>query len=360
MFNKVKIEADLYGIVGFRQPYNPDSQVTLDAENLTSRSGRYVTDNPWVKVENIVQTQDYSKIDDVQFNEYLKHQQFASISSVCNAVFNDSDYIDRQLFYQFALNKKNTETLPDGFVGYRMYVSAEKNVAFEITRTQLDFEGAGEVTLMLFNTSKKDPIQTKKITITDSFQVEPLNWVVDNTDGTYKGDYYLGYLSNDPDLGTLKPYKRDYDRSNYESNISCIYWEQIYFSGVSDPELPDLTTVKGTAQYCGVNPDITVFNDYTDMINQNQRLFGYAIYLDFCIRLISIPLSSTRSNNGQRRSDATTVRMLQEIDGQTEDRAVKVTGLRPMFMGEIKRLSKEIDKLKEGYFGGYITVTTLM
>ncbi|PHR23560.1 MAG: hypothetical protein COA36_16650 [Desulfotalea sp.] len=341
-----------------RNPYDPEYQI-LDAANLASKSGRYVTDNPYVKVKNIKELQDFPAIDDTDFNEFLKHQQESSISSVCNAVFNKSDFIDRQLFYQYAQNKVNTETLPDGFVGYRLEVSLEKNVALEITRVLLDFEGTGDLKLLLFNTAKKEPIQSQTITITSSHQVEELTWVIDNTDGTYKGDYYLGYLTNDVDLGTLKPYKRDYDRSNVESVISCLWWEPTLFRGVTLEELPDLTTREGFDLATGLNPDISVYYDYTDMILQNQRLFGYAIYLDYCIKLISLSLSSDRSNKNQRSSEINVVRMLQEIDGQTTDKAVKITGLRPMLWGELKRLTKEIDSLKEGYFGGYIKIGTL-
>lgn len=358
MFNKGKIQTGLYGIVGLRQPYNPDYQI-IDADNQVSTSGYFVTDHPMVKVEYLKDSQDFDQISDADFNTHIKNIQESAIASVCNAIFNDSDYLDRQVLYPFAQNRQATETLEDGLVAHKIRVSTEKNVAFEISRILLDFEGAGDIKLMLFNTSQTTPIESKTITITSNHQVEVLNWRVDNSGDTYKGEYYLGYLSNAVAIGTLKPYKRDYENSNIEANITYLDCDKVLFKSHATETLPDLTTETSIDECLGLNPDITVFEDFTDMIVNNKMLFGYAVYLDMCIKIISTYTSSLRSNRNQRMSEAQTIRMIQEIEGQSGANAVKITGLRPMLVGELRRLAKEIEKLKEGYFGGIITVQTL-
>jgi hypothetical protein len=359
MFNKSKIETGLYGVVGLRQPYDPDYQL-LDADNQLSSSGYFVTDNPYVKVDYLKSNQDYVSISDADFNTEVKQIQHSAIASVANAIFNDSDYIDRQVLYPHAQNRVNVETLPDGLVCHKIRVANEKNVAFEITRVLLDFQGTGDIELMLFNTSQDAPIESKVIKITSTHQTELLNWRVDNSGDTYKGEYYLGYLTNYIDIGTLKPFKRDYDRSDIQSCITHLDINQFYFVNHGTNALPNLDNESSLDEAIGLNCDITVFDDFTDMILNNKMLFGYAIYLDMCIKIISTYAASSRSNAKQRFSESQVIRMIQEIEGQNTDGSVKVTGLRPQLLGELKRLTKEIDKLKQGYFGSYARVETLM
>ena len=78
------------------------------------------------------------------------------------------------------------------------------------------------------------------------------------------------------------------------------------------------------------------------------------------IKMIGFNLASLRSNKISRIGEANTVRMLQEIEGQGGEGVVKIAGLRPMLLGEIKRLSKEIQSLKDGYFQGSISTYTDM
>lgn len=359
MFNKSILEADLYGIVGLRQPYNPDYQI-IDAANLGSTSGYYVTDNPYVKVEYLKQNQDFVSISDSDFNEKIKHIQHSSISSVANAVFNDADYIDRQVLFINAQNRVNTESLSKGFVAHKIEVTCEKNIAFEITRVLLDFKGSGTIKLMLFNTSSDLPIESKDIVINSTHQNEVLNWRVDNAGDNYKGDYYFGYITDTVAMNDLNPFKRDYDRSNIESEITHLNIDRVFFDNHGTEILPDLSVETSLDENIGLNPDITVFDDFTDMVINNKMLFGYAVYLDMCIKIISTYASSMRSNRDKRNSESQMIRMIQEIEGQNTDGAVKVTGLRPQLIGELKRLTSEIDKLKHGYFGGYARLETLM
>lgn len=353
MFNKSKIDS-LFGIVGWRSPDNPDYQI-LDAANLASTSGRFVNDNAYAKVELVKDNQDYAGQSNAEFNTKLKELQETSISSVCSAVFNDSDYIDRQVFYRYAQNKTNTETLPNGFIGYKLTIDDAKDVAFNISRILLDFDGTGDIELMLFNTAKKEVVFSQVVSITTDHQEVELNWTLDDTDSIYKGDYYLGYNT---DSLTVQPFTRDYNQSSILSSIVGLGVENVFVSGHNTNTLFDLNDVDGNSQTTGLNPDITVFKDYTDLILNNKSLLSYAILLDLQIRCISLNLSSIRSSNDQRRGNDMTVAMLQTIEGQNSEGSVKITGLRPMLSGEIKRLVNVIKELKEGYFGGTIRTYT--
>lgn len=356
MFDASKITEKLVGIVGLRQPYNPTFAI-LDAENTQSRSGLFVTDNTYAKIELLKDTQDYKGINDTQFNDLLKRMQKASIINVCSQVFNnESAYIDRNLLFKNASNKIETQTLPDGFVGYRIRIDSDKNLAFKITRALLDFEGTGEIKLLLFNTAKKDPLFEQEITITTDHQEVALNWTINNTDTTYKGDWYIGYLSEGI---TVRPYKRDYNDGNVMSNISFLCIDGGYVSGYNLETLFDVSSFGFDTLSNGLNFDITVYDDFTDLIIQNENLFARAIYLDFVINFLHSYATSIRSNANERLSDVIVSRALMEIEGtKGVDSPVQVQGLRPQFLREISQIKSEIEKIKRCYFGEEIQVIT--
>ena len=354
MINKTKIQASLNGLVGFRQPFNP-AYAILDANNLASRSSQFVTDNEFVKVEYVKDGQDYADISDADFNTFLANKQNESIFSVCNAVFNKPDFIDRGLYYNYALNKVNTVTLPIGFVGYEIEVDELNNIALSIKRVLLDFEGTGDFKLLLFSSSKIDPIKTKEITITTDHQEVVLDWVIDNTDGIYKGSYYIGYLTTGL---TINPYARDYDNSNVQREFTHLDIEQIQVVGHNTETLFDLTQTSGMSDVTGLNLDITVFYDYTDLIINNEMLFATAIKLDLQINLASISLASLRSNRNERNSETILRKMLVEIEG-ADDGTVKKRGLRSQLNGALNSIREEIEKLTVGYFGGVLFTETL-
>ena len=133
MINVTKIQTSLIGLIGFKQPFNPDYAI-VDASNLLSASGYFVTDNPYAKIEYIKDNQDYISISDSNFNLVLKQLKQSAISNVCNQVFSEYDFLDRNLLFKNATRKTNTNVLPIGFVGYRIEVGNTKNIAFKLNR----------------------------------------------------------------------------------------------------------------------------------------------------------------------------------------------------------------------------------
>jgi len=357
MLNPTIISDKLYGLVGIRQPYNPDYQ-KINTDNQGSRSGYFVTDNPLVKAETIIDSQDYQAISETDLNAWLKIKQQESIVSVGNAVFNRVDHLDRQVLYKNATNKIDTETLPDGFVGYRIQVSSKKNIAFQIKRVLLDFEGTGDIELLLFNTSQKAPIQSQVITISTDHEEYVLDWAVDNSGGLYKGDYYLGYLTNYVDINDLVPYKREYNNADIESLITDLCITRIKVAGHSTNTLFDLDDEDGLSETTGLNPDITVYEDFTDLMIQNESMFARAIQLDMQVSFLSEIFASIRVNRNERISAAMLDKMRLEVEGFNDGRVHKV-GIKAQLKRSIETVRDEIDKLREGYFGEEIFVETL-
>ena len=70
----------------------------------------------------------------------------------------------------------------------------------------------------------------------------------------------------------------------------CI--ENIKVPNVTGTDIFNLDNVDGADETWGLNPDITVYYDYTDLITNNKRLFSTAIQLQGQI----ISLSQYESN----------------------------------------------------------------
>lgn len=355
MFDVTKIQTGLTGLVGIRQPLDPTYAI-LDATNLASRSGLYLDDIPNFKLKYYIDTQDYAAASNVDMNNHLRTIQDSAIVNVCNAVFGKESYIDRGFLYSHAMNRINVDTgLLNGFVGFKIKPSMTKNVAFKITRVRLEFQGAGDITLVLFNSALNVPMQTKTVTISQNTQLETLNWVVSNSDGDYKGEYYFGYIYD----GTLQPFKRDYENSNIQNVYKEMSVEKVYVENGDAVNLFDLSQVHGLSQNTGLNPDITVYDDFTDMILQNEHLFAKAVQLSWVIDIMNRYVNSTRSNRNERLSKEQLM-LIQAIEGTKPDAPIKVTGLRQLLGWELKSVRKEIKDLQRGYFGGQIKVGTLM
>ena len=340
MVNINKIQTSLLKIVGFQQPYNPKYAI-VDIDNLVSESGYFITDNPYAKIEFVKDNQDYYNITEEQFNELLVNLKKSAISNVVNQVFSEYDFIDRSVLYKNADNKIALEVLPIGFVGYKIEVSNAKNIAFKINRVLLDFEGAGDIELIVWNTASKTPIFTKTITITSDHQEELLDWTFDNSDKTYKGDYYIGY--NTTGL-TVAPYKRDWKPSSFK----YLGIDKVRVLNHNTNTLFNIDNVEGMSEDCGLNFDITLFDDYTDFILNNKMLFARAIQLQCTISCIQIYMASLRSNSNQSHANQVYEKIMIELEGTRADNVIYIKGIKNQLLSEISSIRSEIQKLKIG------------
>lgn len=344
------------GLVGFNQPYNP-AYAIVDVDNLASESGYFATDNPYAKIEFIKDNQDYTNISNTDFNLLLKSIKRASIANVVNQVFSEYDFIDRAVMYANASNKTEIETLPIGFVGYKIEVGKEKNIAFKINRVLLDFQGTGTLTILLWNTAKKDPIQTIAVSITSDHQVVELNWTVDNSDTTYKGDYYIGYNTQGI---TVSPYKRQFNNANIMSRFRGLCVDKVAVKNHSTNQLFDLHAIVGMTEDCGLNFDISLFEDFTDFAINNKILFSRAMQLSIIISCIQIYMASLRSNANQQHANQVYEKIMIELEGTRAESVINIKGLKNQLLSEISSVKMEIAKLKMGFSKkGQIMVSTL-
>ncbi len=355
-YDKLKIEDKFSGLVGFRQPDDPNFFV-LNPANLQSDSGLFVNDNPFAKLELLKNTQNYDSIDEIQFNTKLTRVMNNSINAVVSSVFSgigSQDYLDRSRQFKYPMNRINLESIPDGFVYEKIRVYEKENIAVNISNVLLDFDGTGDIELRLYSTSQVLPVFTKIVTIDSKHQEVELNWRLDNTDGIIGGEFYFGY---DNTGLSVTPFKRDYERSNIRSSYSCLYTNSGIIKGYTGTDLWDLSSFDNISQSTGLNLDITIENDFTDLAINNKSLFAEAIDMECQIQFLNEYVASTRSNKDQRLAQQMMVSISDTV--VTENGKSFSKGLRPSLQLMIDRVHKQIAKIERGYYGTYFNTVTL-
>lgn len=353
MFDVNLIKQEFNGLVGFRQPANPKFSI-LDAGNQVSKSGLYVTDNPYAKIEYIVANVDYERSTAAQINTILKRMLETSAVNICSQVFISDDFIDRNQIYTNTQNKVEQLELPQGFVGYRINISEDKNIAIRLNKIIFEMVDAGTIELLVFNSNKKLPLQTIPVNYTDFYYAQTLDIILNDLD-FHKGSFYIGFINNT----NLKTYKKNYNDSSTANNIQHLAIQNTVVEDHVSTMLFDLDDAKDFSEYCGFNLDITVIEDYTDFIVTNKFLFARAIYLDAIIACLNICTATLRSNSDERSANELYGRIITEIEGtRPDDNVITIKGLRPQMVYEISQIKEQIAKLKGGFFGrGYFVET---
>lgn len=359
MFDVTKIQDRLTGLVAVRQPLDPTYD-RLDEDQYLCTSGQYLDDVQHFRLEYWIDAQNFATAADEDLQSAWSNMEKSAISNVVSQVFNKPSYIDRNLIYSNTFDRSKVRTLSNDtstFYGYELKLSKRKNVAFLISTVRIEAftdSNGGELAVQLFHSSQATPIKTKTIEVVNdgTLQIEQLDWYIDNSDQYYQGTFFLGYGL--PDF-VFKPYERDFNDANRMNNISELSIRPIINVGT----FADLETIDTDDTHNGLNFDITIYEDYTDLVSQNKFMFAKAIQLQWATSVLLQVVSSSRSNKNQRISAEFLQVMLLSINGQRGFGLPTIVGLREMINGEIGRLQEEIEKLQRGYFPGPLTTGTL-
>lgn len=357
MFVADKVRQGSEGLVGIRQPFDPDYAI-FDPLSQTSKSGYYIDDVSMFKASFFVDAVCPANANQQQVNELFQRLVTDSVVNVANNVFIGTDFVDRQVQYAYANTFQVLENqLPNGFVGQRFIPSRMKDVAFSLNTVYLQFEGDGDLELLLFNSNEIEPIQRKTITISPSKKTYklPLDWLCDNTE-YYKGEWYVGYIFD----GSIVPYRKQFENANVRNQIKELYYEEVIVSGHMTDTLFDLAQVGQSGNIAsGLNFDVTVYEDKTDFILQNLRLFGRAVQLSMAIKVFNEIITSDRSNEKQRRAAESAKTLMVTLKG-LKGQGIREEGLEVALVKEIEQLRKQVERMQKSFWGkGQILVNTL-
>jgi len=351
MFNISKIQDAFVDLVGLRVPPNPEyNQVNAFT---SSDSGLFVDDVEHFKVEFFVKSQDYAGATSGDLNAKMLQIYNSAISSVLHQAFTKPSFIDRNRLFSHTYDTNESVTQngdEQTFYGYEIKVSDKKNIAFKITKAIIEMTRTADagLTLQVYHSSLIVPLYSEVISIVnatdDLIKIVDLNWVIDAVDLPYKGSFFVGYFRP---ANTLKPIKREFNRANEMNTFSELSIERMQIQN----NFRNLENIESADDHNGVNLDITVYDDYTDLIIQNKFLFARAIQLQWAMTVMLGYVNSMRSNREQRIAVDFVNMTLLAVEGQRGLGMQRVLGLREQFNGQVKDLKEEMKKIREGYFG---------
>jgi hypothetical protein len=303
-------------------------------------------------------TQSFASATNSDYQTKWNNLQTATISNVMSQVFNKPAYIDRNLIYSNTFDRNESVTLSTDitrFYGYKIEVSDKKNIAFALKNLRFEGVGSGDIVIELFHSSQLNAIKTKTVTLVNdgTIQMVDVDWYIDMSLNYYKGSFMVGYYIANVD--TFVPYKRNFNNAININDISELCISRIENVG----DFSAMENIIFSNDHNGLNFDITVYTDYTDLIIQNKFIFSKAIQLHWALSVLLSAISSNRSNRNERFTKDMLNMVLLTIEGQRGFGMQKVVGIREQANGEIGRLQQEIKSIIDGYFTQEIVNVTV-
>jgi len=335
------IQADIInsvavGVVGWKQSSRTGSPV-LDTANKASSSGLYYQmGNGLCTVENIKAAVDDEAISDVNINTYLADLAKSALNDVCHRVFDVEDFVDGGLLLKH--ENKFSETLDNGtdFVGFEIDLSKRNDLSVILNSLLLEFNAVDSVKVLLFNSQVNAIIDSETIaTLANSVKSTSAGWVLN--DLQYGGKWYVGYLRSGL---TAKAIKRNFSLASLQTAFAGVDIKPIKVAGWNAETMFDPSLVTYTSDTWGMNFNISIYKDYTDIVKSNVNRFAKALQLQVCANVIDLLSNSVRSNKNERLSKAYA---LVELNGNRYNPAF------PEHSGVLSKLNTEIKILRNTY-----------
>ena len=340
MINVSEIRSNLFGVVGLRQPYDPEYDI-LESTLTASSSGMFFEQySSYVNVRNIYDSQPYADISETNFNIWLTNAIKDSISKVIQRCFSKNDLIENALLYSYSTRKTSAYELANGqdFVGYEITVSKRKDLSVFINKIFTEFSGTGTVKILLFNDNKESTIQTQEVIVTDKSAKETvLNWALPYANSVTGGKYYIGYLT---DGLVPKAINRDYESAAVRHCYNALKIQPIKVANWTDETLFDIEAVEYTSETWGLNFDISSFRDYTSYIVNNKNMFVEVIGYQFAADMLGMMITSNRTNATERLQKGN---LLLELQGNyTNEELPTFKGVNSKLESSVKEVQKKL------------------
>lgn len=333
----------LKGLLGWRQssllPFD------LDAENLTSSTGRKYEDfSASVDANSIYESwNDFLTTDDIptqttKFNQYLKDLVNGSIEQLVNSLFRQiEDLKQNKLLFPYEFDFNHPIDNDGDFVGYEIQIAKTRQFINVINTVDLTFDADGTIDLLLFHSSKIDPVEridAISVEINNTVTVD-LEWYLDEPGGKY----YIGYLTN----GLVpKALNRRYESAVNMSSFNYIHMQEIKVIGHTLETLFDVNEVTNTSDTYGLNFDISTYCDFTKLVEKNKVKFADAIGMQVAINVLDLYINNVRSNRSQRIN---TTNSILALEGNNNPQlGLFSQGLRTRLQEEVEALRKLFTK----------------
>lgn len=334
------------GVVGWKQPTLTGSPV-VGATNLASSSGLYYQMGSGLcTINNIKEVVDDSAISDANLNTYLSDLSKNALNDVCHAIFSDDDHIDTGLLFKH--ENKFSETLDNAtdFVGFEIDLSKRNDLSLIINSVILELNAIDTVKVLLFNSQVSASYKSQSVTtVANTAKHTSVNWSLNDLE--YGGKFYIGYLRS---ALTGKAVKRNFQLSNLQTSFSDVCIRPIRVPLWNSETMFDPSTIVYESDTWGMNFNISIYEDYTQIVKSNINRFAKALQLQVCANVVDLISNTVRSNKSERLSKAYA---LLELDGNRNNEMF------PEHKGLLSKLSSEVRKLKSTYHPTGIIRATL-
>lgn len=341
-FDFSRVIAALFGRVGWKQPIKANSPV-VDSTNQLAKGYRYFNDGSFhaiVTVDNVKATMEESAASDVNLNQYLESLQRAAIMRCINAVFREREYIKQYLLLdRIGQNDKVIENA-SLFVGYEINLAPVMDIGIQIDSATLLFDQDVTFNLYLFKDGKKSPISVIQVSaVADEATVVNFSDLVLNYIGsaTKGGRFYFGYFQED--LGSARAIQEQV----CAQDTACFRAQPMQSKQVIGQYDFDRNQRSYTVQPYGINLEMSVFRDHTQVIVKKANLFDEVIGLTVAAMTIEQIIYSCRSNNNERvlKDELSKIGIQLDLNGAAAiSDSPKIKSLNDRIEEEFKRLRK--------------------
>lgn len=352
-FDATRVLSALFGRVGWKQPLKTGSPV-VNSTNLLSKGGRFFNDGSFhkiVTIDNVKATMEESNASDSNLNAELESLQRAAIMRCLNSVFREPEYIQQVLLLD-RLGENDTPIDNTGlFVGYEINVAPTMDNAVQIDSATLLFDQDVTFNLYLFKDGKKSPLSVIEVTATAyestvvGFSDLVLNYIGSQTKG---GRFYFGYFQSD--LGSARAIKEEGCLANKTICFCAEPMQAVQTVGEYDFNRNQRSY---TWQTYGLNLEMSVFKDHTQMIVKKANLFDEVIGMTVASMVIEQVIYTSRSNSSERILND----VLAKAGIQMDLNGAAPVADSPKIKGLNTRIEEELKRLRCSFYPEAKTVT---
>ena len=297
------------GLVGWRKPDDTDLQYTQDADQAylyASDSGYYFNDvSHLVRLEYL----DKVRLEEEELEEYINRLTNAAILDTLDQYYRQrlrSTYAKTLLSPEPVVNGagyyRDTVIGQNRFVGFQITLKDHRSLSVHLSKVSLQLTApqAVPLKLYLYEAGMIQPRATLDLAYTSAnsvhwYDVKGLNEQQDiYLQRDLMGLYYLGYYEEDLDGSAIK---KDYDGlfcghcRSYSKQLN----EYVSVVPISVPaaffdvsrDLFDPSQVVSEGNNAGLNVQLSVYCDLTNVLNRERMLFAKAIQLKGAIKALN-------------------------------------------------------------------------
>lgn len=329
------LKTNIADVVGWQTPLLSDYDI-LDSGVTVSESGLYFEDfHPICQIDNLKNVA--PELDDNDFSTWLVRERESAIAKMLITTFQAykpqvKSIIAYYNMYDLSVNIDDTIGNTGAWVGYRFQLTGN-NTRLKINRVLADFDEDDTITLQLFHSSQKAAIKTFDIDTNknEEIKLDLTDWnLTYNLTNSIGGYWYIGYNQNAISSQAI-------DRNQKIKHLHHAKIKSVISDSYTGSDIP--TDLQDSPYTHGLNFEIIVESDLSQLFIDNRLDFANAIGYQFAYNMLEKALYSSRTNEIERFNKQ---QLLIELKGTDENKSI---GLEYKLNQAIKEINFDLSGL---------------